>query len=118
MTKARAERPLKSGALTVRLIPEDLERLRKLAEELGVGPAVLARILIRQGLKSLSSTSQARFPLKELSALLAPAAQAQGLSEEELLEEVKAVRRELYEERYASSGKGERASQSQSQSQT
>ncbi len=109
MVKARPERPLKSEVLTVRLVPEDLEQLRELAEELGVGPAVLARILIRQGLKSLSSTSQARFPLKELSELLAPAAQAEGLTEEELLEEVRAVRRKIYEERYASSG--ERAAQ-------
>lgn len=103
MAETRSERKPKSEVLTVRLVPEDLGRLRELAEELGVGPAVLARILIRQGLKSLSSTSQARFPLKELSELLAPAAQAQGLSEEELMEEVKAVRRELYKERYAPS---------------
>ncbi len=105
MAKAKPERPLKAEALTVRLISEDLERLRKLAEELGVGPAVLARILIRQGLKSLSSSSESgvppRLPLKELSELLAPMAQARGLSEEELLEEVKAIRRELYGERYA-----------------
>jgi predicted DNA-binding protein len=95
----------RSEVVTVRLIPEDLERLRELAEELGVGPAVLARIIIRQGLKNLSSTSQARFPLKELSELLAPAVQAQGLSEEELLEEVRAIRQRIYEERYNSSGK-------------
>jgi len=103
MAKARSEGRAKSAVLTVRLVPEDLGRLRELAEELGVGPAVLARILIRQGLKSLSRPAQTRFPLRELSELLAPAARAQGLSEEELLEEIKAVRRELYEERYASS---------------
>lgn len=105
MARSRSRRSSKSAVLTVRLVPEDLERLREVAEELGIGPAVLARILIRQGLKSLSyssSQAQRRFPLRELSELLAPAAQAQGLSEEELMEEVKAVRRELYKERYAS----------------
>lgn len=113
MAKGRSERRAKvtrhSEVLTVRLTPEDLEQLRELAEELGVGPAVLARIIIRQGLKSFSSHDRAKFPLKELSDLLAPVAQAQGVSEEELMKEVKAVRRELYEERYAHSR--ERASQ-------
>jgi len=106
MTKARSQRSTKSAVLTVRLIPEDLERLRELAEELGVGPTVLARILIRQGLKNLSlSGTRAKakmLPLRELSELLAPAAQAQGLTEEELMEEVRAIRRELYKERYVS----------------
>ena len=41
-----------------------------------------------------------RWPLRELSALLAPAAEASGLSEEELIEHVQEVRRRIWEERY------------------
>jgi len=40
------------------------------------------------------------FPLKELSDLLTPAAQAKGLTEEELIRHVKEARRRIWEERY------------------
>lgn len=43
---------------------------------------------------------EGRFPLKELSDLLTPAAQAKGLTEEELLRHVKEARRRIWEERY------------------
>jgi len=36
--------------LSVRLAENDLERLRAAAEQLGLGPAVLARLLVRTGL--------------------------------------------------------------------
>jgi len=41
-----------------------------------------------------------RFPLKELSDLLAPAAQAKGLTEEEVMRHVKEARRRIWQERY------------------
>lgn len=41
-----------------------------------------------------------RFPLKELSELLAPAAQAKGLTEEEMMRHVKEARRRIWQERY------------------
>lgn len=40
------------------------------------------------------------WPLQELSTLLAPAAEAQGLTEEYLLTHLKEVRRRIWEERY------------------
>jgi hypothetical protein len=43
---------------------------------------------------------QERFPLKELSALLAPAAQTKGLTEEEMIRHVKEARRRIWQERY------------------
>lgn len=41
-----------------------------------------------------------RFPLKELSDLLAPAAQTKGLTEEELMRHVKEARQRIWQERY------------------
>lgn len=71
-------------------IPEDLERLRELAEvrswASALGPGKDLILLIRQGLRSLSAPTQGGFPLKELAELLAPVAQTRGLSEEELME--------------------------------
>ena len=41
-----------------------------------------------------------RFPLRELSNLLAPAAQTRGLTEEEMMRHVKEARRRIWQERY------------------
>lgn len=41
-----------------------------------------------------------RFPLQELSDLLAPAAQAKGISEEEIMRHVKEARQRIWKERY------------------
>ena len=41
-----------------------------------------------------------RFPLKELSAILAPAGQTKGLTEEEMMRHIKEVRRRIWQERY------------------
>lgn len=43
---------------------------------------------------------EGRFPLRELSDLLAPAAQAKGLTEEDLMQHVREARRRIWEERY------------------
>jgi predicted transcriptional regulator len=48
-----------------------------------------------------SYTIQAgRFPLQQLSDILAPAAEAEGISEEELLELASTVRQHIWKERY------------------
>jgi hypothetical protein len=51
-----------------------------------------------------SYTAQAgRFPLQQLSDILAPAAEAAEVSEEELLELARAVRQRIWKERYEKS---------------
>jgi hypothetical protein len=47
-----------------------------------------------------SSVAQERLPLQELGALLIPAAEAAELTEEELLDCARQVRRRLWRERY------------------
>jgi site-specific recombinase XerD len=52
-----------------------------------------------------------RFPLKELSDLLAPVAQARGLTEEEMMQHVKEVRRRIWQERYREMVEGSQKAQ-------
>ena len=47
-----------------------------------------------------SASPKSPWPLPELSALLAPAAEAQGLTEEDLLTHLRETRRRIWEERY------------------
>lgn len=44
---------------------------------------------------------QERFPLQEMSNLLAPAAEAKGLQEEDVMRHIKETRRRIWQERYA-----------------
>lgn len=91
--------------LSVRLNEEDEQRLKVLAEELAIGPSVLARMVLHSSLATLEAFRVARetdrFPLSLLSELLAPAARVKGLTEEDLTRSVKASRKRLWEERYA-----------------
>jgi hypothetical protein len=48
---------LATKALTVRLEPEDYERLEELARQLGVLPGTLARMLIRGSLQEVAGAS-------------------------------------------------------------
>jgi len=89
-----------SKVLSVRLNPEDEERLRALAEELDVGPSVLARMLLHTSLSQMEQLKGDRFPLSLLSDLLAPAARGQGLCEADLAGSVKTARKRLFAERY------------------
>jgi hypothetical protein len=50
-----------------------------------------------------SASLKSPWPLPELSALLAPAAEAQGLTEEDLLTHLRETRRRIWEERYRQS---------------
>jgi len=90
--------------LSVRMNEEDTKRLEALAEELAVGPSVLARMVLHAGLAALEELRAAReasrFPLSLLSELLSPAARAKGLTEEDLARSLKAARKKLWEERY------------------
>lgn len=94
-----------SKVLSVRLNKEDEKRLRALAQHLDVGPSVLARMLLHTSLANLEGLEAAaltgRFPLSLLSELLAPIAQAKGLTEEDLKRSVKAARQKLWKEHYA-----------------
>ena len=53
-----------------------------------------------QALETYLVQEKGRFPLKELSDMLAPAAQAKGLTEEELMRHVREARRRIWQERY------------------
>lgn len=84
--------------LTVRLIADDMERLKEAAEHVGVGPTVLARMLIRQGLQGQGEGN--RFPFATLHSLLAPLATEKGSTERGLTQRIKQVRRKRWEEQY------------------
>jgi len=85
--------------LTIRLIPDDMQRLKEAAEHLGVGPTVLARMLIRQGLQG-QQERESRFPFAALHTLLPPLAVEQGLTGEKLARRIKQVRRKRWEKQY------------------
>ncbi|MFQ5794354.1 MAG: hypothetical protein ACE5JP_04815 [Candidatus Bipolaricaulia bacterium] len=93
-----------SKVLSVQLSEEDEQKLRALAQDLDIGPSVLARMLLHVSLVNLEELKSARqagrFPLSLLSELLAPAVRAKGLTEEDLQRSVKAARKQLREERY------------------
>ena len=84
--------------MTIR-VPRQLHRaLSRVAEKSDVSLNQLAVAAFEEYLNS--QAAQGKFPLEELSALLAPAAQARHLRESELLDHVKEARRHIWEERY------------------
>ena len=96
-----------SKVLSVRLNEEDERRLKALAADLDIGPSVLARMLLHGHLVHLETFRQTpeidRQGLSLLGGLLAPAARAKGLTEEELRRSVRSARKKLWKERYARS---------------
>jgi hypothetical protein len=84
--------------LTIRLVPDDMQRLKEAAEHIGVGPTVLARMLIRQGLQGQGGES--RFPFASLHTVLSPLAAEKGLTDKKLAQSVKRVRRKQWEKQY------------------
>ena len=86
--------------LSLRLNPKDEQKLRTLAENLDIGPSVLARMLLHTSLSQLEQLDTDRFPLSLLSDLLAPLAQAKGVEEADLARSVKAVRKRLSTKHY------------------
>ncbi len=84
--------------LTVRLVAEDMRKLKDTAEHVGVEPSILARMLIRQGLHG--QTDAPRFPFVPLQSLLAPLAAEKRSTEKTLHQQIKQVRRKRWEEQY------------------
>jgi hypothetical protein len=84
--------------LTVRLVPDDMQKLKNAAGYIGVGPSILARMLIRQGLQGQEDLP--RFPFAPLHSLLAPLVTEKGATEKKLTQRIKQVRRKRWEEQY------------------
>jgi len=85
--------------ITIRVSPKLHQRLRQLAAGRSVSLNTLAVEALEAYAEALAA-GQERFPLRELSALLAPAAEAANLTEEELLHYARQVRRRIWQERY------------------
>lgn len=86
--------------ITIRVSPDLHSKLNSLA----VRQAISLNTLTVEALEKFAQTQvepPERLPLQELSVLLAPAAEAADLSEEELLQHARAVRRRIWQERYA-----------------
>lgn len=85
--------------ITLRVPPELHQRL----VEIGNRQDRSLNHVAVEALESYAEQQQekpARFPLKELSDLIAPAVAAAGITEEELMAHVKEVRHQIWEERY------------------
>ena len=88
--------------LTVRLVPDDMLKLKDAAKHIGVGPSILARMLIRQGLQT-QEVERPRFPFASLQSLFTPLVTAKGSTEKKLSQRIKQVRQKRWEEQYKKS---------------
>ncbi len=92
--------------ITIRVSPELHGRLGELA----AGRSVSLNTLAVEALEAYAESAAAasgHFPLKQLAALLAPAAEAADLTEEELLGHARRMRRRIWEERYRKATRSE-----------
>jgi predicted transcriptional regulator len=85
--------------ITVRVPSALHQQLHQAADVQAISLNTLAIRALEAYVKS-PSVDQERLPLKELSALLAPAAEAAEITEEELLHHARQVRRRIWQERY------------------
>jgi predicted transcriptional regulator len=85
--------------ITIRVSPALHRRLHKAADAQDVSLNRLAVKALETYVEE-SAADQERLPLRELSALLAPAAEVTELTEEELLRHARQVRRRIWQERY------------------
>jgi len=85
--------------ITIRVPQELHQQLSRLAAGQSVSLNTLAVEALEAYAEALAA-GQRRFPLRELSALLAPAAEAADLTEAELLHYARQVRRRIWQERY------------------
>jgi len=85
--------------ITIRVSPDLHGKLDTLAAKRSISLNTLTVEALEKYAQA-QAEPPARLPLQELSALLAPAAEAADLSEEELLQHVRAVRRRIWQERY------------------
>lgn len=85
--------------ITIRVPPELHQQLGRLAADRSVSLNTLAVEALEAYTEALAA-GQERFPLRQLGALLAPAAEAADLTEEELLHHARQARRRIWQERY------------------
>jgi predicted transcriptional regulator len=85
--------------ITIRVDSELHRQLRDLAVDRSVSLNTLAIEALEAYSMALTAERQ-RLPLKQLSALLAPVAEAAALTEEELLHYARQVRSRIWQERY------------------
>jgi len=85
--------------ITIRVPPELHRQLGQLASSRSVSLNTLAVEALEAYAEALVADRE-HLPLRQLSALLAPAAEAADLTEEELLRYARQVRRRIWQERY------------------
>jgi len=85
--------------ITLRVAPELHSRLNRLAVDREMSLNTLAIDALEAYARTEKDMPQ-RLPLQELSELLAPAAEAEGLTEDELLRHARAIRKRIWLERY------------------
>ena len=85
--------------ITIRVSPTLHRRLHKAADAQEVSLNKLAVRALETYVEE-TKTDQERLPLRELNALLAPAAESTELTEEELFQHARQVRRRIWQERY------------------
>jgi predicted transcriptional regulator len=85
--------------ITIRMSPELHRQLHQVANAQSVSLNTLA-IRALEAYVETSPADQECLPIRELSALLAPAAEATELTEEELLHHARQVRRQIWQDRY------------------
>lgn len=85
--------------ITIRIPPALYRRLHKAADEQEVSLNTLA-VRALEAYVEKPAVEPHRLPLRELGALLAPAAEAAEITEEDLFRHARQVRRRLWQERY------------------
>lgn len=85
--------------ITIRVSPNLHRQLHEVAEDRSVSLNTLAIEALEMVVKDRAAEGD-RLPLRELSNLLAPAAEATELTEEELLHHARQARRRIWQERY------------------
>jgi predicted transcriptional regulator len=96
---AQMEACMSVRRITIRVSPDLHGKLSLLAAEHSVSLNTLTVEALEKYARAQAAPPE-RLPLQELSAFLAPAAEAADLSEEELLRHARAVRRRIWQERY------------------
>jgi predicted transcriptional regulator len=85
--------------VTIRLSPALHRQLRQAAIDQSLSLNSLA-VQALEDYVQVHAEQQNRLPLRQLAAFLAPAAEASDITEEELLQHARRVRRRIWQERY------------------
>jgi len=86
--------------ITIRVPPALHRELRQTATSRSVSLNTLAVQVLKAYVNETRAADREHLPLRELGALLAPAAEAAELTEEELLHYARQVRSRIWQERY------------------